>query len=67
MFPFLLHISARDQLTEVTLLCNHTPVTCRESLTEQSVMLQEMNSRTSTASIQFANGNAATDVNGNER
>ncbi|XP_047441330.1 histamine receptor H2a [Mugil cephalus] len=59
--------AARDQLTEVTLLCGHTPVTCGEGLTEQNVMLQEMNSRAATAAIQFANGNATTDVNGNER
>uniref|UniRef100_A0A3Q1ARQ1 Histamine H2 receptor n=1 Tax=Amphiprion ocellaris TaxID=80972 RepID=A0A3Q1ARQ1_AMPOC len=55
--------AAREQLTEVTLLCGHTPVTCRAGLTDQNVMLQEMNSRTDTATIQFANGTAATDVN----
>lgn len=58
--------AARDQLTEVTLLCGHTPSTCRAGLTDQNFMLQEMNS-TPSATIQFANGTAATDVNGNER
>uniref|UniRef100_A0A8C9X348 Histamine H2 receptor n=1 Tax=Sander lucioperca TaxID=283035 RepID=A0A8C9X348_SANLU len=57
----------RDQFTEVTLMCGHSPATCRAGLTEQNLMLQEMNSRTATATIQFANGTAATDVNGNER
>ncbi|XP_068438526.1 histamine receptor H2a [Clinocottus analis] len=59
--------AARDQLTEVTLLCGHTPATCRAGQTEQNIMLQEMNSRTATATIQFANGTTVTDVNGNER
>ncbi|KAL7394827.1 hypothetical protein ABVT39_004945 [Epinephelus coioides] len=59
--------AAREQLTEVTLLCGHTPATCRAGLAEQNFMLQEMNSGTSTATIQIANGTAATDVNGNER
>lgn len=67
ILPFLLPLSARDQLTEVTLLCGHTPATCGAGLTDQNFMLQEMNSRTATATIQFANGTAATDVNGNER
>lgn len=67
ILAFLLPLSARDQLTEVTLLCGHTPVTCRAGLTDQNFVLQEMNSRTGTATIQFANGTAATDVNGNER
>lgn len=58
---------AREQLTEVTLLCGHTPSTCRAGLAEQNFMLQERNSETATATIQFANGTAATDVNGNER
>ncbi|XP_028272501.1 histamine receptor H2a isoform X3 [Parambassis ranga] len=59
--------AARDQLTEVTLLCIHTPATCRAGLADQNIQLQEMNNRTATATIQFANGNTATDVNGNER
>ncbi|XP_026186325.1 histamine receptor H2a [Mastacembelus armatus] len=62
--------AGREQLSEVTLLCGHTPDTCRAGLSHQNVMLQEMNSRTTTAAIQFANGAAATDVNrtnGNER
>lgn len=67
ILPFLLPLSVRDQLTEVTLLCGHTPETCRAGLTEQNFMLQEMNSRANTATIQFANGTAATDVNGKER
>ncbi|XP_030000634.1 histamine receptor H2a [Sphaeramia orbicularis] len=58
--------AARDQLTEVTLLCGHTPSTCRAGLTDQNFMLQEINN-TPSATIQFANGTAATDVNGNER
>ncbi|XP_039975060.1 histamine receptor H2a isoform X2 [Xiphias gladius] len=66
IFPFLLSISAREQLTEVTLLCGHTPTTCRAGFTDQNVMLQEMNCRETTATIQFTNGTAATDVNGNE-
>ncbi|XP_068570907.1 histamine receptor H2a [Cebidichthys violaceus] len=59
--------AARDHLTEVTLLCGHTPATCRAGQTEQNLMLQEVNSRTATATIHFANGTAVTDVNGNER
>ncbi|KAM6952414.1 histamine receptor H2a [Lycodopsis pacificus] len=59
--------AARDQLTEVTLLCGHTAATCRAGQTEPNVMLQEVNSRTATATIHFANGTAVTDVNGNER
>uniref|UniRef100_A0A3Q0R5Q2 Histamine H2 receptor n=1 Tax=Amphilophus citrinellus TaxID=61819 RepID=A0A3Q0R5Q2_AMPCI len=39
----------------------------RAGLTDQNVMLQEMNSRTATTSIQFANGTATTDVSGDER
>uniref|UniRef100_A0A8C2XCY3 Histamine H2 receptor n=1 Tax=Cyclopterus lumpus TaxID=8103 RepID=A0A8C2XCY3_CYCLU len=35
--------------------------------TDQNLMPQEMNSRTATATIQFANGTNVTDVNGNER
>ncbi|KAK2904161.1 histamine receptor H2a isoform X1 [Channa argus] len=58
---------AREQLTEVTLLCGHTPATCRAGLTDQHLMLEEMNCRRTTATIQFANGTPATDVNGNER
>ncbi|KAK9518620.1 hypothetical protein VZT92_023919 [Zoarces viviparus] len=57
--------AARDQLTEVTLLCGHTAATCRAGQTEQHLMLQEVNSRTATATIHFANGTAVTDVNGN--
>ncbi|CAI5652231.1 unnamed protein product [Oreochromis niloticus] len=57
-------VQTRDQLTEVTLLCGHAPATCRAGLTHQNVMLQEMNSRTATTSIQFANGTATTDVSG---
>ncbi|XP_023272466.1 histamine H2 receptor-like [Seriola lalandi dorsalis] len=64
--PSLTVTAAREQLTEVTLLCGHTPVTCRAGLADQNFMLQEMNS-TTTATIQFANGTATTDVNGNER
>ncbi|XP_060936106.1 histamine receptor H2a [Limanda limanda] len=52
--------AGREQLTEVTLLCG-------AGLTDQSFMLQEMNSRTNTATIQIANGTTATDVNGKER
>ncbi|XP_042349425.1 histamine receptor H2a [Plectropomus leopardus] len=59
--------AAREQLTEVTLLCGHTPATCRAGLAEQNFILQEITSGTPTATIQFANGTAATDVNGNER
>uniref|UniRef100_A0A8C4HFH2 Histamine H2 receptor n=1 Tax=Dicentrarchus labrax TaxID=13489 RepID=A0A8C4HFH2_DICLA len=59
--------SARGELTEVTLLCGHTPSTCRAGQTDENFMLQEMDSRTATATIQFANGTSATDVNGNER
>ncbi|XP_071773403.2 histamine receptor H2a [Centroberyx gerrardi] len=54
---------AGHQLTEVTLLCGHTPATCRAGREEQDFMLQEMNSM---ATIQLANGTATTDVNGNE-
>lgn len=64
---FLLPLSARDELTEVTLLCGHTPSTCRAGQADQNFMLQEMDSSTVSATIQFANGTAATDVNGNER
>ncbi|KAM7417648.1 hypothetical protein PAMA_017335 [Pampus argenteus] len=59
--------AAREQLTEVTLLCDHTPGTWRSGLTDQNFVLQDMSSSTSTTTIQFANGTAATDVNGNER
>ncbi|XP_076015615.1 histamine receptor H2a [Genypterus blacodes] len=62
--------AAREHLSEVTLLCGHTPSTCRAGLAEQDFMLQEMSSRTTTTTttnIQFVNGTAATDVNGNER
>ncbi|XP_062250090.1 histamine receptor H2a [Platichthys flesus] len=59
--------AGREQLTEVTLLCGHTPSACGAVLTDQSFMLQEMNSRTNTATIQIANGTTATDVNGKER
>ncbi|XP_069575919.1 histamine receptor H2a isoform X1 [Brachyistius frenatus] len=59
--------AAREQLTEVTLLCDHTPTTCREGLTDQNIMLQQINSRTATATIQLTNSTAATDVNSNER
>ncbi|XP_068180943.1 histamine receptor H2a [Antennarius striatus] len=52
--------AARDELTEVTLLCGHTPSTCRAGHTDQNFMLQEM-------AIRFTNGAAATDVSGNER
>lgn len=64
---FLVPLSARDELTEVTLLCGHTPPTCRAGQTDQDFMLQEMNSMTATATVQIANGTAAMDVNGNER
>ncbi|XP_053180119.1 histamine receptor H2a [Scomber japonicus] len=60
--------AARDQLTEVTLLCGHTPDSCRAGQTDQNFVLQEMSSTSATTTtIQFANGTAATDVNGNER
>ncbi|KAF7667591.1 hypothetical protein LDENG_00053260 [Lucifuga dentata] len=55
--------AARDHLTDVTLLCGHTPSTCRAG---QEFMLEEMNSTTATT-IQFANGTTTTDVSGNER
>uniref|UniRef100_A0A665TG92 Histamine H2 receptor n=1 Tax=Echeneis naucrates TaxID=173247 RepID=A0A665TG92_ECHNA len=60
-------LRCREQLTEVTLLCGHTPDTCSAGLTDQNFMLQDMNSRATTATIQVTNGTAATDVNGNER
>ncbi|KAM9849832.1 histamine receptor H2a [Aulostomus maculatus] len=65
--PSLVVTTARDNLTEVTLLCGHTPATCRAGQPDQNFMLQEMNSGVAPATIQFANGTAATDVNGNER
>ncbi|XP_056296004.1 histamine receptor H2a isoform X2 [Pseudoliparis swirei] len=58
---------ARYHLTEVTLLCGHTSVTCRAGQTEPNLMLQELNSRTATATIQFENGTNVTDDNSNER
>uniref|UniRef100_A0A671UPS0 Histamine H2 receptor n=1 Tax=Sparus aurata TaxID=8175 RepID=A0A671UPS0_SPAAU len=60
-------LRCRYELTEVTLLCGHTPPTCRAGQTDQDFMLQEMNSMTATATVQIANGTAAMDVNGNER
>nr|XP_046262709.1 histamine receptor H2a [Scatophagus argus] len=58
--------TARDELTEVTLLCGHTPSTCRAGQTDQTFMLQEMNSSASPTTIQFTNGTAATDASNNE-
>ncbi|KAM3612174.1 uncharacterized protein V6R79_004048 [Siganus canaliculatus] len=59
--------AGRNELTEVTLLCGHTPSTCRAGQTDQNLALQEMNNSTTTAAIPFTNGTAAMDVNGNER
>ncbi|KAK7919025.1 hypothetical protein WMY93_010309 [Mugilogobius chulae] len=66
--PSPIMTGARDNLTEVTLLCGHMPTTCRAGLTDQSFNLQELHSTTppSTA-VQLTNGTAATDVNGNDR
>lgn len=58
---------ARDNLTEVTLLCGHMPNTCRAGLTDHNFTFREINSRTTSAAIQLTNGTTATDVNGNER
>ncbi|XP_054647416.1 histamine receptor H2a [Dunckerocampus dactyliophorus] len=58
--------TAREQLMEVTLLCGHTPASCRAGHTDQNFMLQETSRRTNTAITQFANDAAATDVNCNE-
>ncbi|XP_070819037.1 histamine receptor H2a [Chaetodon trifascialis] len=65
--PSNIATAVRDELTEVTLLCGHNPSTCMAGQTDQTFMLQEMNSGTVTAAVQFTNGTAATDVNGNER
>lgn len=55
--------AGRNQATEVTLLCGHTPVTCRAGQTCQNIVLQQEN-RTKPAS----NGtSAAADVNGDGR
>lgn len=59
---------ARDNLSEVTLLCGHMPSTCRAGLTDQNFSLQEITSRTTTtATPQLTNGTSPTDVNGNDR
>ncbi|XP_034037805.1 histamine receptor H2a isoform X2 [Thalassophryne amazonica] len=57
--------SARDHLTEVTLLCGHTPSTCRAGQTEEIFTLQEISSGTTT-DVYVANGTTTTDANGNE-
>uniref|UniRef100_A0A1A7WR65 Histamine H2 receptor n=1 Tax=Iconisemion striatum TaxID=60296 RepID=A0A1A7WR65_9TELE len=59
--------AARERLTEMTLLCGHTPASCRAAITDQKVTLQDTSSRTTAPpSIHSANGTAPTDVNGNE-
>ncbi|XP_056147025.1 histamine receptor H2a [Lampris incognitus] len=58
--------TARQQCMEVTLLCGHTPSTCRVGLPEQEFMLQEVNCTTATAAIQLSNGATTKDVNDNE-
>ncbi|KAM4555818.1 histamine receptor H2a isoform 1-T2 [Odontesthes bonariensis] len=59
-------VNSREQLTEMTLLCGHTPTTCRAAITNQNVILVEQNSRTATPTIHFTNGTAATQDGGNE-
>ncbi|KAM3867163.1 histamine receptor H2a [Diretmus argenteus] len=62
--------AAGHQLKEVTLLCGHTPSTCKAGQEEQELMLTELTeltNTTATVTIQLANGAATTDVNGNER
>ncbi|XP_029970251.1 histamine receptor H2a [Salarias fasciatus] len=59
--------AGRNQVSEATLLCGHTPATCRSAQTDQNLILQEATCRKATA-IQFTNGtSAATDANGNGR
>nr|XP_020451213.1 histamine H2 receptor [Monopterus albus]XP_020451221.1 histamine H2 receptor [Monopterus albus] len=58
--------AAREQLTEVTLLCGHTPATCRAGQTDQNFTLEEMNNRTTPHTIQYTNGGATTDLGDNE-
>ncbi|XP_074530468.1 histamine receptor H2a isoform X2 [Halichoeres trimaculatus] len=53
--------TGRDHLTEVTLLCSHTPGTCAAAETEQNFRLQEINNGTATESVHAANGTAATE------
>lgn len=59
---------ARDNVSEVTLLCGHEPSTCRAGLTDQNFSLQEITSQTPIPlAAQLTNGNTPIDVNGNER
>ncbi|XP_041652790.1 histamine receptor H2a [Cheilinus undulatus] len=53
-----------DQLTEVTLLCSHLPLSCKAGETDQNLMLGEMSNTTDSATMQSGNGTAATDVSG---
>lgn len=68
MFSFLSFL-AKVQVTEVTLLCDHTASICKVDLRGQNFLLQETDSRTTTAAgdTQFEKGTAATDVSGKER
>ncbi|XP_061755772.1 histamine receptor H2a [Nerophis ophidion] len=58
--------AAREQLMEVTLLCGHTPNSCRAGHMDQNLMLQETNRKTNSAIIQIAIGATDTDVEGND-
>ncbi|XP_051926454.1 histamine receptor H2a [Hippocampus zosterae] len=61
--PATVTIAGRQQLMEVTLLCGHTPSSCRAGQTSHNFMLQESHSRTNTTMTQTANGTTDTDVN----
>ncbi|KAM6953776.1 histamine receptor H2a [Aplochiton taeniatus] len=52
-------------VAEGTLLCGHTPGTCRAGLVETSIMLQDMNGGGAKATIQLSNG--AAEATQNER
>ncbi|XP_041846404.1 histamine receptor H2a [Melanotaenia boesemani] len=59
--------NTKEQLTEVTLQCDHTPATCRVTIENQNIMLEEINSRTAASTIHFANDTAAARASRNER
>ncbi|CAJ1058667.1 histamine H2 receptor-like [Xyrichtys novacula] len=58
--------TGRDHLTEVTLLCGHTSISCRADETDQNVMLGDKNHSTGPETVQSTNGTAAIDAKSKE-
>ncbi|XP_047210360.1 histamine receptor H2a [Girardinichthys multiradiatus] len=58
--------TARKQLTEVTLLCGHTSVTCTAAVTAQNIMLQDTSSSETAPTTHSTNGTATKEVSSNQ-